>query len=1714
MILFAVLLCHRTSAEPDRKFIRLRNELISTTRPAAGKAFPAQRAPQSGLFLVQFQEGFDARWRRELRDLGVDLIRFVPEDAFVARFDQARVAEVAALAYVRWVGPYRPGHKVHDGLQAYLEERAPGEPAEVLVLQIPEGRDPEPRRGEFQGLTRESRSSLGTVWRGWVSASQLARLAESPAVLWIEPARRMKLADEISAKIIAGGELPGSPAENGDLAGAKAPGRGSPAAKNLLGSEHATATQRLGFDGRGVVVALIDSGLHNGDADTMHPDLNGRVDTFLHYGGLLNAADEHGHGTHIAGIIAGDGATGEVDGMGTLYGLGVAPGAHLVVQRVFDAQGQDTLPSLETLTRDAVRAGAVIGSNSWGDDVQGRYDLNAAQFDALVRDADSEMPGDQPIILAFSAGNAGPGSQTVNSPAVGKNVIAAGASQNNRRGFFLYGDGPDATADFSSRGPCEDGRLKPDVVAPGTWVASLQSWSASEVNAWLPISGNYQYQGGTSQASPHVSGAAAVFVQFYREAHGNATPSPALVKAALINSAVDMDDAAGTGPIPNFDEGWGRVALTNVVGSTRRLEYVDQTVLLRTEQMYEHRVFVASGREGLKITLAYTDVPGLPAALPALVNDLDLEVLGPDGKVYRGNQFIDGESAAGASASDNINNVEAVHLRAPVAGDYLVRIRARNVAQDIRQREHDAPEQDFALVIAGDLLQSGVGMVALDQPVYRAPGVIGLKVIDTDLSNQAGVEVLLKSSSEVVGELIALSTSGVPGVFTGAVPLVTGPAAADGRLQISQGDTVEVSYDDASPRAVRSAVARTDLVPPRIFDLTLTNRFGREVISWRTDEATAAAVFYGTNAAQVIEFESPAPGTRHELELPELVPGPVYRFYVVAVDAAGNAATNDNGGNWFNFEAKPAPTVLLVDAYVPLPGFDVTEIPLSTYTDPLDQIGISYRVWDLSDPDAPSPSSEDLRPFRVVIWRLSDNLLLNATLSAAQQSVLQAYLHGGGSLFIASMELLSRLEPGSSFPTQVLQVRAFQENAGVPQVHGQPDDPVSSGMRLTLDYSAYNHAILEEQGLSPDASDTLTLTTNAVPIFFDTLSNRIVGLRSPGRGQDNAGRVVFLAFPFDAVPATGNAPNTRAALLRNVLGFLAPGLGGWGTISLDRDAYTLPDLVTIEVADLDLAGQGSTVVSCFSSTMLDGLPVTLVETARKGLFRGSLTLGAAAPAGQLGELRAKPNDEVWAEYLDATGSDILTAHALVDDDVPRIFGLATRAEYEEAVVSWSTSEPADALVQFGESTFLGRTAYSGQLDATHQLTLVGLRPDRTYYYRVVSRDRAGNPAVDNNAGKLHTFRTLKPLAVPWQDTLDGPDAAAHWSVENGAETLTSWQLGVPRSVTLQAHTPPHTWGTNLEGQAIDTADTRLITPAIRLAGGALAQMRFWQYYDFSGTSDLEWECGRLFISTNKNAPWTLLKEYNDASPGWIEETVDLSSYVGHVVRLAWDYQLFTWEATPGMGWLLDDISVMVTNPPVGAIHVTNNLAQASYSLEGPMSRKGQGWSTLFTNAFAGQYVIRFADVPFYITPPPQTNTVGQGETRVFRGDYVFLDANANRISDSWEQHYFGAIAPLHPGTTDSDEDGFNDLGEFLAGTHPVDAQSALHLALPVRLSNGTCQLSWPSVAGHNYRLLTSPDTVTWTPWSPWLRATGYQLSYGLKLDGFAPSMFYRLETSP
>ncbi|HAV64130.1 MAG TPA: hypothetical protein DCY13_17405 [Verrucomicrobiales bacterium] len=1708
LVLTCFLFAGSISAQP--KIVRLRNGAITNEPSPAQPRTQALLPPASGLFLVQFTGPVQGAWRQQLADMGVRLLRYVPDDTFIARVEGVPLSAIRSRPFVHWVGEYQANHKIHSGVTDQLRANPGRSSLGVRVMLSPDATLRERaelyrRLGTLRGL---SRNRFGDVLQGEVPPQQLTALLESPAVLWVEGPANMKLSDEVSTKIVGGGFV------------------------SSFGDNHLSDVQQLGYTGDGVTVAVADSGLNNGDAGTMHPDLFGRVVDFHFYGDLFDAADEHAHGTHVTGIVAGNGFTKEQDEYGALYGLGVAPDALIVAQRIFDGVGLYQPPeSFEQLTRDAVRSGADIGSNSWGDDTRGRYDISAAEFDALVRDADFETPGDQPYILEFSAGNAGPVSGSINSPAVAKNVIATGASQNDRIDFFIYADGIDAMADFSSRGPCEDGRIKPDLVAPGTWIASLQSASATDQNAWAGISPLYQYQGGTSQAGPHVSGAAAAFVQFYRELFA-VTPSPAMVKAAFINSAWDMDNSFGTPATPNMDEGWGRLDLPSLINFSARRDFIDQTQLLGPGQVFERRAVLVGSSEPLVVTLTYTDVPGLPAAIPALVNDLDLEVIAPDGKRYRGNVFdIDGLSVPEQGAADRINNVEGIYIDDPAQGEWLVRVIARNVVEDARIDTLEL-DQDFALVVSAELPAPDAAVLFMDRSAYRAPSEIRLKLFDFDQTTQNSQAVTVSSSTEAGGFTINLLNTGSPGVFTGTVATATAPAVpGDGLLQLADGDLIQARYFDESRSEQVIARAFGDFQPPQ-FPLTgVTNRFGRTFVRVHSDEQTTARVFYGTNIPPTQVAMTVAFRFEHEVELKNLVPGETYRAAIELTDIAGNTAVYDNAGNYITFVAIPPATVLLVNAYTPdPPDAETIPIPLSSYTDALNDTGVTYQIWDKES--LGPPSLDVLSPYRVVIWRLNDSLYSGDTINANEQGILTAYLNGGGGLLVSSMELISRLGP-SQFRTNVLQVDGFLPNTDpfgepcsdcdedyrVPSIVGEDFDPVSGGVFAWLDYSAYPVLDFEVLILGPDFSDTFTPTTNAVSIFYEP-SDKTCAIRFPRTGLDSPGRVVFMSFPIDTIPLDGTASG-RSAVMGNALRFLAPGLNGLGSIALDNFEYTIPDNVIVEVADSDLEGLETATVKFFSSRATAGVDVTLTETITPGLFRGTLTLVAATEPAAPGRLPVADSDVISARYLDASFGANRTTFATIDTVPPSLSNIFVDPQYTETLVEWEVDEYTDALVEYGESPFFSgqthRTAHNPRFTVSHSLLLTGLQPDRTYYYRITSRDIAGNATtVQTDAGgQPLTFRTLKPLTPPWHDNLEAV-GLYDWDVFSADDTEGFWQWGVPNPAGGgSAHSGASVWATNLGGDVVGYVESFLISPPVELNGGNRATLKFWHDYDFIDRGDsIVIEFGQLMLITNSASAPIVVAEYFDwSSFGWEEQEIDLSPHLGKVVYMVWYYAYFTIENSRRRGWMIDDVSVTVEQITPGTLVITNNLAQAQFNLSGPINRTRQPWYFHDTNAPPGDYSVSWVAVPHYQTPSSQDITLQSGSVVEVTGNYTMVDSNGNGISDSFEQQYFGNVNPNHAFDIDSDGDGASDGDEFLAGTNPTNAASLLMLGMPLMSSNNVLELNWPTANGRIYRLESSTNVIDWRTLVDWYRSTSNSGIYRL-LAPTNPATLFRLKALP
>jgi serine protease AprX len=259
---------------------------------------------------------------------------------------------------------------------------------------------------------------------------------------------------------------------------------------------------QAGITGQGINVAIVDTGI-----DPNHPDFAGRIVQVKDFTGEGNV-DKHGHGTHVAGIVGGAGAKYR----------GVAPECLLYIAKVLRANGSGRTSDVMIGIEWAVEQGAQVVNLSLGSD--GACDGT----DALSVLCDAAVA--KGVVLCVAAGNAGPGASTVGSPGCAKTVITVGATTK-----------ADQIANFSSRGPTSDGRIKPDVCFPGVNIVSCR---AAGTTMGTPLDALYTSASGTSMATPHATGACALLLQ--------ARPglSPQQIKEILMNTARDLGLDANT----------------------------------------------------------------------------------------------------------------------------------------------------------------------------------------------------------------------------------------------------------------------------------------------------------------------------------------------------------------------------------------------------------------------------------------------------------------------------------------------------------------------------------------------------------------------------------------------------------------------------------------------------------------------------------------------------------------------------------------------------------------------------------------------------------------------------------------------------------------------------------------------------------------------------------------------------------------------------------------------------------------------------------------------------------------------------------------------------------------------------------------------------------------------------------------------------------------
>ncbi|HEX2914837.1 MAG TPA: S8 family serine peptidase [Chloroflexia bacterium] len=771
---------HKPSGELKLRFATF-DPLVKT--PVGPSDFNPKVAAtsQDGLYIVQLKGPVLQEWRESLTATGAAFYQYLPDFAFLAKLTASQLKAINALPFVRWVGPFYAYYKLDPALLAKngkleLEVVAAGdEPASAVASAITNAggavkAGPKTTRATPTARQPGALRSLQSL-KVEIDRKDLPRLAALDSVVALTE-RPVVTPDNNTAAWISQSSQPNQyPIWSMDLTGAGP----APSSGGTPGSEQ--------------IIAIADTGVYLQHQDFQGPAYpNATILGLTNWGALSGSAessgsDSRGHGTHVAGTLAGSGAAsgGETPYNNGSY-KGIAFGSRLYVQQLgynLDyLNDPNVVDPIGNLMSEARSKGARLQNNSWSAPDYGAYD-------AYSYEADNYMWNNPDVLGVWAAGNFnntnGLTSKTVGAPGTAKNILAVGASENTSTNI-------DTLASFSGRGPTQDGRAKPDVIAPGECLTSVQSGTTS----------GYICMSGTSMATPVVTGSAALVRDWFANRLNYTNPQAALVKATLINSTDYMAAVGGNLPDPN--QGWGRIDLANVINNNPSgFVYADNTTGLQTNEDAYYVYQVADSNKPLKITLAWTDPPGSTNATSELVNNLDLVVTAPDNTRYLGNNF-NGQYSQPGGAGDSVNNVEGVTVQNPSAGLWKVRVYAYNVPSG-PQPFAIAAQADFNCNIpAGYVTNTTDNSVAscgssLRQALQSSPA--GQTINLTQLPSGATIYPqtplpALKQDSTLTGNCnsVYAGKPGQPAVRLNGKYLASSYPQADG-LALTSGNTVQ-----------------------------------------------------------------------------------------------------------------------------------------------------------------------------------------------------------------------------------------------------------------------------------------------------------------------------------------------------------------------------------------------------------------------------------------------------------------------------------------------------------------------------------------------------------------------------------------------------------------------------------------------------------------------------------------------------------------------------------------------------------------------------------------------------------------------------------------------------------------------------------------------------------------------------------------------------------
>jgi|GEM_PF-5071882 len=1236
---------------------------------------------EDGLFVIEFIGPLKQNWREELEKEGFRFYERIRGFSYLVEYNGSDLNRYTNRYFIESYTNYAPEFKVQEGLVPYLD----GEKSRVMIdIKMTSSSDANSLRDRFEPLDIELISFReGTL--GYNSAT--IELCSSKLRYVLRDSEVLKISENLQYELM-----------NDDA---------SWVVQSFDTADNSRTIWDKGIYGQDQIVGIADTGIDYDHAMFRHAE--NEVGTpgedhrkVVHYEEYADHKDTaySGHGTHVTGSAVGDWENyGEPDGYD-----GMAPAARVAFFDIGEDGDVLKIPDdLNDLFQVQYDAGARIFSNSWGS--------SASYYTSSSQECDEFMWNNNDALILFANGNFGPENNTVASPASAKNIVSVGNSIN---------DASEDMASSSSRGPTDEWRLKPTIVAPGTSILSADSdGDLTTMNDGLTT------MTGTSMATPIVAGSTALIRQYYmdgwypsgvQEEEDGFVPSGSLLKATLINSAWDMDGEYTGGPIPSHGQGWGKINLEDALyfeGDSTKLEILNNgsaEAISDSGEVHEYEMYVEDGQD-LKLTLAWTDYPG-----SSLQNDLNLLVEDPEGNTFKGNVFSGGYSESGGSFDDN-NVSEQVLLRDTdiKEGKYTVRVIGESISV--------APQR-YSLIATGEVSRS-VESISFEYDKYNIYPVtesIGVRLqspsSNEDPNQIESQTVIVTSTSDPNGESLTLSETDVDsGIFTGDMP-ITNEDDKEGQLQVKNGDVVEVEFEYEDSEML-TATARIRSDPPELVRLDPPSRVDNTLlphtveISWMASERSSVDLHYGKNRRLDNTVTHDFSSYNGSIVLEDLEPGTRYYYKFVFVDECekSNVALEDDDGALFTFKTPEWPTVIGE-------GYSGHVQSISSNTDSVFDEDFMYSGYY----------------YRETIFGVQEGPFYSAIMFESED--ISDLDISSASLHLTPKSRYCAAEENDVWKFEVLEDTV--ENAF-------PDPSYSQINNADTLFTIGEFNSSELAGV--DGVDVLDIPDEHLDLLEENLEDGrlVVRIRGPEGIEYTNVRSWYSGHQISFEEDLFNAPQLRINDFEHEV----------GKLRLDKGSYSDDDFVHVELIydDEEFMDDSVDSVNVTVSSGLDAEELELLETGPETrFFTGYIELNSEDG------LDVDDGDTLNVEYVNHD-SEILTDTGSIDVDPPTIYDKNIEVRNDlSAVISWKTDEPATSTISYGGTEPLAGEEHDPQLKTEHELRLTGLSEDMDYFYDIISTDEAGNSEVLDSDGTSFSFTTpssdIQPSIIVIEDAGD------------------------------------------------------------------------------------------------------------------------------------------------------------------------------------------------------------------------------------------------------------------------------------------------------------------------------------------------------------------------